>query len=337
MTPRVVIGVDGGGSQLRVALVSETGAVLGVSVSGPGNYHDVGAEAVRANLEEALAHAFAEAGVQRRPAGAAFLGMASVVSDDDQAAILWVARNVRLASDEAIGVDHDLRIAHAGGFAGRPGIVLIVGTGSSCYGRTEGGRTWRAGGWGSRLDDLGSSSYLGLQAMIAAVRAHDGRGEQTVLRERVLETLQLSDINQIMFRVDAERFSRRDTAKLASLVTHAAHEGDTVALRIIERGSDELALMIETVASQLGLGDTPEEPVDITMTGGLLDAGPIITGPLCRAIGRRIPHGRIVDERMPPVFGAALLALERLHGDISEDVRRTLMQGAHEWVTRADE
>ncbi|GAG07925.1 unnamed protein product, partial [marine sediment metagenome] len=47
MKPRIVVGVDGGGTRTRVAVATEEGTVLGTGESGPGNYHDVGIDEVK--------------------------------------------------------------------------------------------------------------------------------------------------------------------------------------------------------------------------------------------------------------------------------------------------
>ena len=48
--------------------------------------------------------------------------------------------------------------AWAGAFGGEPGIVLISGTGSICYGRNAAREEVRAGGWGPLFSDQGSAS-----------------------------------------------------------------------------------------------------------------------------------------------------------------------------------
>ena len=73
--------------------------------------------------------------------------MAGVALEKDRAAIYAITRELGLAADENIDIDHDCRIALARDLSGRPGIVLIAGTGSSCYGRNAAGENWIAGGW----------------------------------------------------------------------------------------------------------------------------------------------------------------------------------------------
>ncbi len=199
-----------------------------------------------------------------------------------------IVRDVALMPHDCIGVDHDLRIALAGGLAGAVGIVLIAGTGSSCYGRNEKGQSWICGGWGHILDDVGSSYWMGLQAMIAAVRDFDGRGDATRLRARVAESLGLTDMRQIMLRVGVEGIARREMAALARLTTQAAAEGDTVACRIVDYGAAELATWSLRSSTnwtwRIRINADSIGQIPVTVTGGLTNAGAVFMGPFEKAI-----------------------------------------------------
>lgn len=294
---KLVLGIDGGGTQTRAALVQADGRVLGVGVAGPSNYGDIGVEATRENISRAIQAAWGDQ--PARPADAAFFGLGNIVSEADRQTIRDIASTLRVA--ERIEVDHDIRIALAGGLAGEPGIALIMGTGSACYGRSADGCEWRAGGWGPLLDDAGSGYYLGLQAMIAAVRAADGRGAPTKLTEALMRKLSLADMHQIMRRVYHDGLSRTEIAAMSSLVIDAARAGDDIAQAIIERGVHELAWMIATVARKLNFSKT----TPVCATGGLTQAGEVILKPLRKAT----PHP-VSEPILPPVLGAALLVMD---------------------------
>ncbi|MFA0750431.1 MAG: hypothetical protein SLRJCFUN_000834 [Candidatus Fervidibacter sp.] len=321
---RLVLGVDGGGTNTRAALVAETGEVLGIGLAGPSNYDDVGIAIAQRHIGAAVRQAWRQAGRKRRPADAAFLGMAGVVSDDDRATIRQMAERLQLAPPERIGVDHDIRIALAGGLAGQPGIALIVGTGSSCYGRTADGRSWRAGGWGHLLDDYGSGYYLGLQAMVAAVRAADGRGPKTQLLPLVMESLGLKDINELMRRLYYEGMSRAAIAALGPKVLDIAAQGDRVAREIVWHGIAELLLMVRTVAQRLNF--LPGS-FRLTYTGGIAQS-PFFLRHFRMALHHSLPTCQLVPPLLPPVLGAALLALELLGVAITPKLVVTMRQSA---------
>jgi glucosamine kinase len=326
LKPRIVVGVDGGGTRTRVAVATEEGTVLGTGESGPGNYHDVGIDEVKGSIRQALADAWSASGLTPRPATSAFLGLASIASAEDRQTIQQMACELHLADDDFIGVDHDLRIAMAGGLVGQPGIVLIVGTGSSSYGRSRSGETWRAGGWGPVLDDIGSGGWLGLQSMIAAVRDFDGRGAPTVLTARALKVLQLDDIQQILHRIDAEGLTRKQTASLSRLVLQAACEEDEVARAIIALGASELALMVAAVERKLDLAKELGQ-VPVAVTGGLTSAGAVMMQPLRAAIESRVPSCRVVEPKLSPVLGGVLLAIDALRLPITSAIVDNLQEG----------
>lgn len=324
MSEQIVIGIDGGGTRLRAALVSLEGELLGIGEAGSGNYHDVGSDVVRSNIETAIQCAWADSQVAPQQAKAIFLGLGSIVTKEDRQTIQNIVEQLEIVPEGAIGVDHDLRVALMGGLAGEAGIVLIAGTGSSCYGRDKEGNNWQAGGWGPILDDPGSSYWLGRQAMIAALRDHDGRGKSTCLRPLVIDELGLSAMHHILRRVELEGMKRTEIAALAWLVTSSAVGGDEVACGIIKRGADELAGMVAAVALKLeNLQSLPQIPV--VVTGGLTNAGEVFMSPLAEALSCRLPQACLKESLLPPVLGAALLAIEMTNNSLKSHVSERLV------------
>ena len=92
-----------------------------------------------------------------------------------------------LAEIDEIWVLSDAEVAFYTMFGDRSGVLLIAGTGSIALGRDEHGRWFRAGGLGILLGDEGSGSWIGLQAVKAAIRAREERGPNTHLELEVLK------------------------------------------------------------------------------------------------------------------------------------------------------
>ena len=305
---RYVLGIDGGGTKTQAAIADDDGRVRGVGLGGPSNYDDIGAELTRAHIGQAVAAARARAGLEDVPFDAAFLGLAGVVSEHDHRAIRAIAGDLRLAPDERVGVHHDCRIALAGGLSGRPGIVLIAGTGSSCYGVNAAGRDWRAGGWGQLIGDEGSGYWLGVQALRCAVCAYDGRGAATPLESAVQRALGLDDMNAIMHRLYVAGMSRAEIAGLAPLVFAAAQAGDEVALGLVRQAAADLTACVVAVAGRLGF----DGGCEVALVGGLLQRSQLFERALDAALRARLPGCRCTFPELPPVLGAALLALQLL-------------------------
>ncbi len=301
----LAVGVDGGGTQTRCLVIDEHGNVIGIGVSGPSKPDAADSEAGRAHLHQAILSASQQCGGPEA-LDTLFVGMGGVVSEADRQVVYHMLDGLTLKPGILIGIDHDIRIALAGGTAGQPGIALIVGTGSSCYGYNAVGESWRCGGWGYILDDMGSGFYLGQQALMAVVRAYDGRGPQTTLTEPVLDVLGVHDINEVMHRIYHPRLDHAGIAALAPLVTANA-ESDPIAHAIIAQGCAALADMVKTTARHLELpNDAPVIPV-----GSLATVSQVFRQMLDQAILRELPQAQIVPPIAPPVAGAAFLALQQ--------------------------
>jgi N-acetylglucosamine kinase-like BadF-type ATPase len=324
---RYVLGIDGGGTKTQAAIVDQDGRLCGAGRGGPSNYDDVGVATAQANILRAVEAARALTQIEAQPFDAVFLGMAGVVSPADRAAIQQIARNLDLAADERIGVDHDCRAALAGALSGRAGIVLIAGTGSSCFGANRAGDTWRAGGWGQLIADEGSSYWHGVAALRAAVRAYDGRGPDTLLLERIRQRLTLADMNEIMHRLYVTGMDRAEIATLAPLVVAAAREGDSVATQLITQGTGDLADCVLAVARRL---DMDAGPCELALVGGLFQAQDVVMPPFESALRERLPTCTISACELPPVLGACLLGLQSLELPPDTPIVAALRDGARQ-------
>ena len=268
-----VLGVDGGGTHTRVALASLEGELLARAKSGPGHPGLLGSEQVRDHLLEARAFALRAAGLEARPARAACVGLAGAGSAEVRTELRRLLAEAGVARFEQLEVVPDFTVAHAGAFAGRPGVVVIVGTGSVVYGRDAGGREARAGGRGPEQGDPLSASW------IAGEWARLGGGEAAP--------------------VDGEG----SPGACAPHVTRAAERDDALARSILERGARELADQVASVASQLEVAD-PE----VALVGGVMEAGPFVETILAGALAAVLPEHRRRAPLLPPVAGALLQA-----------------------------
>ncbi len=300
------LGIDGGGSKTRAALADGAGRLLGAATAGPSNYDNLPGDLCSQNLQAAAHAAFRAAHRAPQPANAAFLGMAGVKAPVDARAVASLAAQAGLAHPSAIHVVNDTETALAGGLAGQPGIVLIAGTGSHCFGRNAAGNSAFCGGWGCLLDDAGSGYALGLQALQTAVRMFDGRAPESPLAPAMLRALGLSDPLAILHRVYVQGMPPADIAALAPLVLDLARQNDPAARAVLQNNAEALAHVVATVATQL----FPGAPVPIVLIGGMTTSGPPYQPLIESAITAAVPLAQIHAPRFPPVVGAVIRALE---------------------------
>jgi glucosamine kinase len=260
----VFAGIDGGGTKTTLGLADDEGRELARRV-GPAGLVDPRHPAATAEMLATLVReALAEAGVEEKPV-ALCAGLAGVGNEKERRVV--EAALVASAVAERVCVKTDGEVALEGALGGRPGILLIAGTGSVGYARGGDGRVERCGGWGMIVGDEGSAWSLGRNGLAAALRAADGRGPETTLLPHFLELLRLKGPEAIP--PWAGRAEKADVAALAIHVIDAAGAGDAVATQVVEREARELASHARALARRLGPW---EGAVPVVFHGGTLNA-----------------------------------------------------------------
>ncbi len=307
-------GFDGGGTRTTCVLCDTGGSVLGVGVSGRGNYHDIGMPNAITSLRTAFEDALEQSGPpENRVVLEACFGLAGLDSPKDMMTMSRAIKSMKFAAREGNGgndlVVNDWRTAVVGAFVDEPGATLIAGTGCVAAAQCDSGRkVVRVGGWGHIVDDRGSGYDIGREALYAAMRHYDGRGPKTILLRQIMKKLRVSEPQEIIARVYAERMPVSGVASLSALVGHAAAEGDQVATEILRKKGGILGELVLSAASELHMLDAP---FGVSLNGGVFKAGQPILGPLEETIHSTAPLAEIVDAKLPPACGAVILLLRR--------------------------
>jgi N-acetylglucosamine kinase-like BadF-type ATPase len=304
-SPSLFVGIDGGGTTTRALIASADGVVFGHGEAEGSNPSQLGGALAREHLRAAMSAAWQNAGISPRPLSAVFCGIAGLraYAAMNSVETLWDSIFPGISNAE-VKWDHDLRTALAGGLEGAPGIVLVAGTGSACYGRNTQGATTRVGGWGALLDDAGSAYALGLTLLKQAIRGWEGRAFVSPLIERVSETIQINTPSDALQWTKSFADPRPEIARLAPLVLEAWREGDALATQWVESAASELAQLVATAAQRL----FPEQKADAIFTGGLSqDSG--YFEKVCATVARLV-NVEMRHAELNATSGALLLALE---------------------------
>ncbi len=143
---RLAVGADLGGTWLRVAARDGAGRVTRARLRVAGE-----------DPARALAGLLRRRGWTRARIGALAVAARGVWTARERAAL---RRRLRALAPR-VDVLSDAEAAWLGALDGRPGIVVLAGTGSIIVGRDARGRWARAGGLGPLLGDEGSAFWLG--------------------------------------------------------------------------------------------------------------------------------------------------------------------------------
>jgi N-acetylglucosamine kinase-like BadF-type ATPase len=308
-----VLAVDVGNSKTDVAIVAWDGAVVAARRGPTVSHQQVGALGAAEGLGRLVEEALASAGLDpaRRPV--AELVACSAAGADFPPDVRLLARGIRglgLAPDEIVTNDCDAGL-RAG--TGRTwGVVVICGSGMNCLGRSPRGREARFVALGEVSGDWGGGSGIGQAGLAAAVRAWDGRGPATLLRQTVPAHFGVSNPGSLTSALYRGRIPWSRHREISPLVFAAAAAGDSVAREIIDRLADEVVAWAAAAIRRVRLGRL--DP-DVVLAGGVFRAeDPAFYARIEAGVLAVAPQARLVRLAMPPVVGAALIGLDRLTG-----------------------
>ena len=303
-----VIGIDAGGTKTVALLADANGHVLAEGRAGAANLHTEGELEVEKILHTVIDLA---TGGRDVALSAVCLGIAGVDREDEARVIRGIMRRMGYRSNTVIV--NDAMIALVAGAGTSPGVVVIAGTGSIVYGVSQHGVAARAGGWGPTLGDEGSGYWVGRRALAAVMRDADGRGPQTALTPLVLRHFSLPNPQALVAEVYHRPQGRRAIASLATVVDLARSEGDPVAMDIMTRAADELALAGASVIKRLGMRG---EQFPVLLAGGMLKESNWLASTLRERMAEVAPRSTVGLLNAEPAVGAVRLAMAHARGGV---------------------
>ncbi len=297
--PPFEVGVDAGGTRTRALVRRVGGRVVGSAEGGAANVHGVGLALAVKNLSNTIRSAMRDAAVTVRSTRRIAIGAAGLGDLPTRRAVQRAIESRFPQCEVFVTSDAEVALAATGLASPYDAyIALIAGTGSIAIG-TDGRRIVRAGGYGFRLGDEGSASWIGKQALSAVSRALDRRGPKTRLEAAVLAALKC---DRAGFRVAAHRAAERASSlgAIAPLVVECSAHGDRVARSILRAAGAALGELVAAVASQLA--DSKHEPMTVCSFGGVVENVPIVTNALRKALRNDAPRCRFVRWRQIPAW-----------------------------------
>lgn len=305
MTGHYFLGVDGGGTKTRFALMDADGKLVGEAQLGTSYHPDVGLDGVREVLTKGVADVLAKAGLSASQITYAFLGLPAYGEDSTLTPALDGLPRSILGHDR-FSVDNDMVCGWAGSLRCEDGINIVAGTGSIGYGQRR-GRAARVGGWGEVFSDEGSAYWIVVQGLNAYSRMSDGRLPRGPLHVLLNEALNLrDDLDLCAYIYGAQARSRGAVAQLSPLVSKAADQGDRAAWDIFRRAGQELAKIAGALRQKLGY--EPAEPVKLSYSGGAFAAGDVLLTPFREALNATGAAFELCRPLHDPHYGAALYA-----------------------------
>ena len=295
------LAVDAGGTKAEFLLADGQHELARVTCGTIKRLNATDDEAAE-HLESALRHLAEQTGVGLNAISRTCIGTSGntvpLVTD-------WLRENFARRISGPIDIVGDVEIALDAAFPGKPGVLVLSGTGSNVAGRGPDRKIMTAGGWGPVLADQGAGYWIGVEALRRGFLAIDQR-RSTALLEKAREFWQLPSVDALIEVANAE--PRPHFAALVPLVVECADTGDPIAASILADAGQDLAylggLVIERIQAEAAL---PE----VAIAGSVLGKIQTVRESFFAAMRARYPAIRFVLEPADPVLGALYHARSR--------------------------
>ncbi len=292
------LAIDAGGTKADYVLADESRTLARVR-GGTIKRMRADAEVATHNLDEALAELVRKSGINLSSVVRTCVGTAGetvpLVTD-------WLRQEISARVGGELLILGDVEIALDAAFPGRPGILVLAGTGSNVAGRDPQGRILTAGGWGPVLADQGSGHRIGLQALRALFLAMDG-GVETSLLPALLDFWKLGSIAELV--AFSNGLPAPDFSQLVRVVLKCAEQGDRVAQSVLDEQGRELAslagLLIDRMRSS---AHEPGFTPPLAFAGSIMEKVIRVRQALVAEVSEHFPGVTVTEGVVDPLEGA---------------------------------
>jgi len=301
----LILAVDSGATKTVCAICNEEGKILGIGKAGSSSYYSVSISEAHENLYSAIRKAMFSAGLEEKDGlfKVGSFGLTSLDRRSDYKLSKEFIGSLRIISKPVIV--SDALIALYAVTSGKPGIVVIAGTGSVAFGMNEKGETAQAGGKEWLISDEGSAYHIAREGLRCALRDYDGRGEKTLLKELFMKHFNVTTFEEVIEEIYKDT-SKIRIASLAPVVTEAAKRGDPLASKILEESGKELGNAAVAVYKRLLI---KRKRIIVGCVGGVFNAGSLILKPFEETIRKDMPKA-IIKPPVDPIRGALILGIK---------------------------
>jgi N-acetylglucosamine kinase-like BadF-type ATPase len=300
--------MDGGGTKTHCILTDLNGKIIHECTGDASNFLVKGVDPVCQTLFDLITEITHNSNIKYSDLAAVMLGTTGAGRRRDAEALETAFKNFCATKGVKINrfyVDSDARIALEGAFSGKPGSILIAGTGSIMFGKDAKGNIHRVGGFGRFLGDEGSGFVIGKKGLTAVSKYFDGRGSNTLITSLVKERFNIASSEELITEIYKNNF---DIASAAPIVIEAAEKGDDIALKLIDEETNELILHIKAMDKKIN-----EQVLKVSFIGGIISTDNFYSRTFRKKISRQLPNVVLKEPDYPPAMGAILMAKDLLN------------------------
>jgi N-acetylglucosamine kinase-like BadF-type ATPase len=256
-TAQYFLGIDGGATKTTFALADKSGTIIEKIVLGPSNPFDIGFNEACNVLEEGINRITSN--IRKRKISM-FAGISGGgIKEMKDRINAFLAKFGFLSAENGSDAINIL----SAGLKNDDGIIVIMGTGSSCFLRKE-GVVKRLGGYGYLFDHAGGGYDLGNGAISRALKAEEGREKETLLTKLLCEELNAESVAENIPHF--YQIGKSGIASFAPLVFKAYESHDEVAEEILRENMDYVASLISAAGKEFS---SSNKKIKVVCVGGL--------------------------------------------------------------------
>jgi len=264
------LGIDGGGTKSRLIIADENLKKISITLGNSINIFSVGEEKAFSFLHQLIKTAINEQNISINDVKRICVASAGLAREYDIKVFdTFFKKNYPTLNTI---FTTDIRALLVGAFKNKDGICLISGTGSVAIGQDSNNNIIRSGGFGWRLGDEGSASYIVQEAIKRSLKSLEKRDLETNMLPDLLSFFNLKKIDDLIQYFHNPSLDKATVASAAYIVTDYARNNDLLALDILKDSAKELFKLVLSVNNRLPLIPTRE----IITAGGVFEHDEIV-------------------------------------------------------------
>ena len=307
------LSIDSGGTKIAAILHNESFERCGVCVTGSVRTNTTSSELVKKHTEELIET----------------LGLAGKKIEEcdgmcEQSVINEIKKVCEIKREGIYG-ELDMGLSAAGIFG--DGLLGLCGTGATVFARYK-GKKLTAGGYGSAVADEGSGYYIGREALLAAIRDNEERGEHTVLTDLIPKHIGFSGAEELRkaifsFYNQTEMSPVTCVAKCAPIVIKAAADGDEISVRILKNAgrliAEQMCWLIKSNCLPVSLR--------LTISGSMWRGNPLLFNEFNNTVKQQYGKINVIIPKIEPVLGVLAKRMYDESGELTNsDVSKLLSE-----------
>jgi N-acetylglucosamine kinase-like BadF-type ATPase len=294
------IGLDGGGTKTKCILTCDDSKIIASYIGQATNPLSVGFDESAEILARLLKQAYKK--IKRDSSIYICAGIAGCGREFHANKLTCkLKKNLKKLNlaFEDLSIVSDAEIALEGALSGKPGMLLIAGTGSVLIGKDDRGNFYKVGGYGKLIGDEGGGYSIGRKGLNIVSKYYDGRGGESLLAKYLSTKYGINNRDELISKVYSKELNIAD---IAPLVLRAAKNNDNHCIKLLNEVINELEAHVNSLISNPAFKNSL-----ITFSGSLLAKKNYISTHLKNRLKEKI---KIVKAKYPPEMGAIFIAMK---------------------------